>query len=104
MAEILSLLIDSISSANRVDLCILLILLLILASPLLLPLWFESDPPPIATAIMTFVVIFVCIFPINYFLYSSSEYRDKAAKLCDQIPECNFEEMYNKAKLYTKSN
>lgn len=80
MAEILSLLIDSINSANRVDLCILLILLLILASPLLLPMWFESEPPPIATAIMTFVVIFVCIFPINYFLYASSEYREKSCK------------------------
>lgn len=104
MAEILSLLIDSVNSANRIEVCIFLVLMVLFLSPFLLPMWFESDPPPIATAVMSFIVIFVCIFPINYFSYASSEYRDKAAKLCDQIPECNFEEMYNKAKLYTKSN
>lgn len=104
MAEILSLLMDSINNADRVQSCIFLILMLVITSPLLVPMWFESEPPPIATAIMAFIVIFACIFPITYFLYASSEHREKAAKLCDQIPECNFEEMYNKAKLYTKNN
>lgn len=104
MAEILSLLIDSINSANSIEVCVFVVLMLLLLAPFLLPMWFESGPSPIATAIMTFIVSFVCIFPINYFSYASSEYRDKAAKLCDQIPECNFEEMYNKAKLYTKNN
>lgn len=104
MAEILSLLIDSINNAGRVEGCTFLIVVLLFLLPIFLPMWFESDPKPISTAIMAFIVIFVFVFPISYFSYASSEYREKAAKLCDQIPECNFEEMYNKAKLYTKSN
>lgn len=104
MAEILSLLIDSINIANRIEVCVFLILMVMLLTPMLLPMWFGSDPPLIATVIMALTVISVCTLPAGYFSYASSEYREKAAKLCDQIPECNFEEMYNKAKLYTKSN
>ena len=104
MAEILSLLIDSINNADRMKVFVFMALLLIFFLPMLLPLWFELGPPPIATAIVAFIVIFACTFPAGYFSYASSEYREKAAKLCDQMPDCNFEEMYNKAKLYTKNN
>lgn len=104
MAEILSLLIDSINNADRIQVCVFVVLMLFLFSPIMIPMWFESDPPVIATVIMAITLISVCTLPAGYFSYTSSEYREKAAKLCDQIPECNFEEMYNKAKLYTKNN
>lgn len=104
MAEILSLLIDSINNADRVEACVFLIVILLFLSTILLPMWFDSEPPPIATAIMSFIVIFVCIFPINYFSYASSEYREKAAKLCDQTPGCDLEQMYSKAKMHVHLN
>lgn len=104
MSEVLSLLIDSIVNSDRAFLWCLLDVAAIVMLPFFLEGGGYGDGRSVANIIVPILILLVMILPPIYFAYYSSEYRQKAAKLCDQIPDCNFEVMHDKAKKHVLLN
>lgn len=104
MNEVLSLLIDSINNSDRAFLWFLLDIVVLMMLPLFLEGAVSSRRETVADAVVPLLILSAMVLPPIYFSYHSSEYRDKAAKLCDQTPGCDLEQMYNKAKMHVHLN
>lgn len=104
MNEVLSLLIDSITNSDRAFLWCLLDAVVVMMLPFFLEGAVSDSRHSVADAVIPLLVLSAMVLPPIYFTYHSSADRQKAAKLCDQVPDCNFEQMYSKAKAHVRLN